>query len=289
MQFIIHILNFALIFSIIACGFRFFIKIKWNCDYSYIAIVIFSSYLCAILNTSFWIGMIGSFLLSLVWSIPFTLLVFYLSKRLNDFYFSMGTFALYILIYLLAYNLNGLTNWVYWIANVKRILFWNILNMWIQGYLLIMLGVSIIAFWLLYLFKKSSLYKSFVWWWESELVTKSLWISSSKSKFLIICLSALLATLAWSCYTFYYCYVAPWTFRISTLILILSIVFLSYKYNEFGVIIISIIMLFLYEWLRFLKVVDPSKIWYLREMIFSLIIIIVVFITFKKINFWREE
>lgn len=289
MDFIVHILNFALIFSILAYGFRFFIKIKWNCDFSYIAIVIFSSYLCSILNTKFWIGMFGAFLLSLIWSIPFTLLIFQLSKRLDDFYFSIGTFALYILIYQLAYNLDSITNWAYWIANVKRILFWNTLNIWIQQYLLIMWIISIIVFLLLYLFKNSSIYKTFIWWWESELVTKSLWISSNKSKFYIICLTAILATLAWCCYTFYYCYVSPWTFWISTLILILSIVFLSFKYSELGVIIVSILMLTLYEWLRFLKLVDPGQIWYLREIVFSLLIIIIAFISFNKINFWRED
>jgi len=289
MEFIVHIMIFALIFSILATWFRFFLKIKWNCDYSYIAIVIFASYICAILNTKYWIWMVWTFFITLICSIPFTILVYLLSKKLNDFYFSIWTLSFYILIYQFAYNTERLTNWAYGIANIKRNLFWNITIPWIWEYLWLILIIWIIIFVTLHLFKKSLIYKNFIWRWENELSLKSLWISSNKSKFYIICLSALLATIAWLCYTFYYCYISPSTFWFSTLVLILIIVFLSYKYNEFGVILISIIILSLYEWLRFIKVVDPWKIWYLREIIFSLVIIVVAFINFKKINFWREQ
>ena len=289
MQFIIHIIIFALIFSILSCWFRFFIKIKWNCDYSYIAIVMFSSYISAILNTKFWISMFGTFWISLLCTIPFALLVFLLSKRLNDFYFSIGTLSFYILIYQLAYNTEFLTNWAYGVSNIKRFLIWDFSILWNEKYLILMLIISAILFGWLYFFKKTSTYKNFIWRWENELSLKSLWISSNKSKLLIICLSALLATIAWSCYTFYYCYISPSSFWFSTLILILIIVFISYKYNEFGVVLVSVIILALYEGLRFIKFVDPSRIWYFREIIFSLIVIVIAFLTFKKFNFWREQ
>ncbi|MDR0369434.1 MAG: hypothetical protein LBH96_02640 [Candidatus Peribacteria bacterium] len=50
MQFFIHIIISAIIFTFLASGFKLFINLKGNLDFSYMAIVIFASYSCALLN-----------------------------------------------------------------------------------------------------------------------------------------------------------------------------------------------------------------------------------------------
>lgn len=287
MQFIYHILITSFIFWLLASWFRFFIKLKWNCDFSYLAIVIFSSYVCAILNTRFWFWFLSSLWISIVLNIPFTIIIFLLSKRLNEFYFSIWTMTLYILVYQLAYNLK-ITNWAFWISWITKNVVWNFGLDSLLWFLCLMFVVAIVVFSLLFLFKKSFLYKSLLAWWEKEISLKSLWISVSMCKFIIILMTIILASIAWACYTFYYWYIDPSSFWFSMLVLVLTIVFLSYKYNEFWVILLAVLIMFFYEWLRFVKFVDPWKIWYVREMMFSFVMIIVALIMFKKIKFWRE-
>jgi fucose permease len=73
------------------------------------------------------------------------------------------------------------------------------------------------------------------------------------------------------------------------LILLITIAFVSYKWNDLGVLLVSFIVLLGYEYLRFFKVVDAAKVGYLREIIFGLLIIIVSFIIFRKTSFGRSQ
>lgn len=155
----------------------------------------------------------------------------------------------------------------------------------LEAYLLLMFVVSVLLFGLLWLFKKSLLYKTLLSWGERELVLQSFGTPVRKYKFIIILITTLLAALAGTCYTFYYLYIDPSSFWFSMLILALTIVFLSYKRNELGVLLVAILLLAVYEYLRFFKLVEASKIGYFREMIFALLIIIVAFVSFKRLNF----
>lgn len=289
MQFILHIIISAIIFTVLASGFKIFIKLKGNLDFSYIAIVIFAAYVWALLNIHFGIWILVSIILSFLVSIPFTFLVLFLSSKLNDVYFSIGTLSLYILIYQLAYNLDGITWWALGLSGISRILIWsiNISTLW---WFLIFAGMLIflIIWWLVY-FKKTYFYKTLVGRGERDIVIKSLWVKITVYKLGMILVTTLLAALAGVLYTFYYMYIDPSSFWFSMLILSLVIVFLSYKWNDRWTLIVSLLVLFAYEYLRFFKIVDPSKIWYFREIIFGLLIVIVSFIVFRKTNFGREN
>jgi len=109
LEFILHISISAIIFTIIASGFKFFIKLKGSLDFSYIAILIFASYAGALVNIYREIGLLGSVGISFLAAIPFTFLILFLSSKLNDIYFTIGSFALYMLSYQLAYNLEPIT------------------------------------------------------------------------------------------------------------------------------------------------------------------------------------
>lgn len=289
LQFALHIVISAIIFAILTSWFRFFIKLRWTIDFSYLAIVIFASYTSALLNINFWLGILASIFLSFGLSILFTFLVLFLSSKLNDVYFSIWTLALYILAYQLAYNMEGITWWALGLSWISRNLIGSFMVTGLSSYLILSLIILIILFTCLFLFKKSYFYKVLTWRGENEIVVKSLWTKIMKYKFVMILITTFLAAVGWWLYTFYYLYIDPSSFRLSMLILLVVIWFISYKYNDRGIFGTSLIVMFAYEYLRFFKVVDPSKIWYFREMLFGVIVVIVAFIVFRKTSFGREN
>ncbi len=289
MQFAFHIIISAIIFTILASGFKFFIKLKWNLDFSYMAIVIFSSYTWALLNIHFWIWILLCILISFIISIAFTFLVLFLSSKLNDVYFSIWTLSLYILVYQLAYNLEPITGWALWLSGINRNLIWWIQISSLPSFLTFAGILVVLIIWCLVYFKKTYFYKTLIWRWERDILVKSLGIKINKYKLVVILITTLLASLAGNLYTFYYLYIDPSSFRFWMLILTLVIVFVSYKRNDRWTLIVSILIMFAYEYLRFFKIVDPSKIGYFREMIFWVIIVVVSFLVFRKTNFGREN
>jgi branched-chain amino acid transport system permease protein len=289
LQFALHITISAIIFAILTSGFRFFIKLRWTIDFSYLAIVIFASYTSALLNIHFWLGILASILLSFAVSLLFTFLILFLSSKLNDVYFSIGTLALYILAYQLAYNLEGITGWALGLSWISRNLIGSLSVTSLWSYLSLSLAVITILFTWLFFFKKSYFYKVLMWRGENELVVKSLWTNIVKYKFVMIAITTFLAAVGGWLYTFYYLYIDPSSFWLSMLILLVVIWFISYKYNDRWILATSMIVMFAYEYLRFFKLVDPSKIGYFREMIFWVIVVAVAFIVFRKTNFGREN
>ncbi|MFZ2150524.1 MAG: branched-chain amino acid ABC transporter permease [Candidatus Absconditicoccaceae bacterium] len=289
MQFAIHIAISAIIFAILTSGFRFFIKLRGTIDFSYLAIVIFASYSSALLNIHFGLGILVSIILSFALSILFTFLVLFLSSKLNDVYFSIGTLALYILAYQLAYNMEGITGGALGLSGISRNLIGSMMVTSLSSYLILSLIILILLFTFLFFFKKSYFYKVLTGRGENEIVVKSLGTKILKYKFVMILITTFLAAVGGGLYTFYYLYIDPSSFRLSMLILLVVIGFISYKYNDRGILFTSMIVMFAYEYLRFFKVVDPSKIGYFREMIFGIIVIIVAFIVFRKTSFGREN
>lgn len=48
--FILHVLIVAIIFSLLSSGFKLFLKLKGDLDFSYMAVVIFASYASSLLT-----------------------------------------------------------------------------------------------------------------------------------------------------------------------------------------------------------------------------------------------
>jgi ABC-type branched-subunit amino acid transport system permease subunit len=103
---------------------------------------------------------------------------------------------------------------------------------------------------------------------EREMVIKSLGLNVSKYTLGMILLSTFLASITGMLYTFYYLYIDPSSFWFAMLILALVIVLLSYKWKDGGTLLISLLILFIYEYLRFFKLVEAHNIGYFREIIF---------------------
>ena len=289
LSFIYHILISAMIFYILVSWFKFFLKLRGTMDFSYLAIVIFWSYLWAILNIKFWIWILWSIWFSFLISMGFTFIILFLSSKLDDVYFSIWTLTVYILVYQLALNMDWITWWAFWLSGMTQNIIWNISIHWLQEFLVFILIFVFFIIAILLFIKKTYFYKILQWRWEHETVIKTLWIKIRTYKFFMIALTTLLAVVWWNLFWFYYLYIDPSSFWLTLLTLLVVIAFVSYKFNDLWTVLVSVIVLFVYEYLRFFKIVDPSKIWYFREIIFAIVIMIVSFFIFRKVKFGRDH
>jgi ABC-type branched-subunit amino acid transport system permease subunit len=195
--------------------------------------------------------------------------------------------ALYILCYQLAYNLESVTGWAFGLTSMQRIFLLGDIST-LEGYLIFVMVLLVVLISLLMFFKQTYLYTILQWRWEREVILRALGVWVSRYKLIMIILTTLLAVIGGNLYGFYYLYIDPPSFWLPMLILLLVVVFVSYRFNEIGTFLVALVILGAYEWLRFFKIVDPSKIGYLREIIFALIIMIATFRVFRTTKFWRS-
>lgn len=289
MNFVFHIAIMAIIFSILAVGFKFFLKLIGTLDFSYMGIVMFGAYSASLIHLHRWWWILSSVAGAFVFSLPFTIFVMYLSTKLSELYFAIGTLTVYVLMYQLAFNLEFITRWAFGLAGIGRDVIADLDIVSIQSFLLFAAIVMILLFVGLYFFKRTYFFRILQARWEGPLITKSLGIYTSKYVLSMICITTLLAVIGWSLFAFYYRYIDPPSFWIGMLTVLLTISFLSYKYNEATTFLIGFGVMFFYEYLRFFKIVDPSKLWYIREIIFTLSIVIIGFVVFRKLQFARKQ
>ncbi len=258
-------------------------------DFSYIAIVLFGSYASTLLNMHFGLGIVSTMFLSWIMAIPFTFLIIFLSKRLNGVYFIVGTLALYMFFFQLSINRESLTWWAFGLSWIKRILRWQTMVVWLEQFLILSLVFCAIVLVWLRLFKRTYFFSILKGRWENDTVLKVLGVPIARYTFVMILITSLCAVIGGNLFAFYYLYIDPRSFWLSMLILLLVIWFISYKRWELPTFIVSLIVIFAYEYLRFFKVVDPSKLGYLRELIFATAIMITSYITFKRTSFGRTQ
>lgn len=63
----------------------------------------------------------------------------------------------------------------------------------------------------------------------------------------------------------------------------------SYLFREVGTLVMTFLLMYVYELFRYAKFVDVSRIGYLREMMFAIMVMIIVFFVFQKVRFAREH
>lgn len=288
LPFVYHILISGIIFYLLGSGQKFFIKLKGTIDFSYLAIIIFGSYAAVLLNMHRGWNMLAAIGGAFVLSLLFTVLIVYLSGRLSEVYFAIGTLALYILFHQLAHNRESVTGGPYGLSEMSRSLWWIDALYTLQGFLIFagILGVVILLG--LLLFKRTYFYTILQAWGERKVVITSLWVNTTWYKLVLIMVTTLVAVVGGGLYSFYLNYIDPNSFWLSLLILTLTIAFLSYRFEEIGTFIIGLLVIGGYEWLRFFKVVDPSKIGYFREIIFALLIMGASYRIFKTTKFGRQ-
>ncbi len=287
LPFLYHLLISSCIFYIIATWFKFFLKLRLSIDFSYLAIVLFWSYASVLLNMHGEMGMLASMLWARLITLPFTVLIIYLTKRLNGIYFIVGTLALYMFFFQVWLNRESLTWWVFWLSGMKRILRWTTMIDWLWAFLIfawIIAGILMVA---LRWFKRTTIFILLQGWWENHTILRVLGTPIHRYTFILVLITSWCAVIWGNLYAFYYLFIDPRSFWFSMLILVLVISFLSYKQEEFITFLIAIAVIFVYEYLRFFKVVEPHQLGYLRESLFACIIMVTSYITFKRTSFGR--
>lgn len=287
LEFFYSIFVIVIVFFILSSGFKFFLNLKWELDFSYFAIIIFWSYISIIVNNLLSIWIIWSIFVAFLLSIFFTFFVLYFSSKLSNVYFIIWTLSIYILSLHFARNIE-ITWWAMWISAINQNIIWDYsLQSWYDYFLFSSIILLIIIIILIYI-KKTLFYKALIWWWENELILKSLWINVKLYKLFMIILTTFLAIVWWWIYSFYFMYISVESFWLTLISTVIVISFLSYKFNEIGTFIISFLVIFGYEYLRFLKIVDQTHLWYFREIIFSILIMISSYFMFRNTDFWRD-
>ncbi len=232
-------------------------------------------------------GIISSLIVTFLLSSLFTFFIIFLSKRLSQVYFVVGTLALYILSFQVALNRESLTWWALWLSWIQRILRQDFTVTSLPAFLLLSLVCVAIFLWTISSFKKALIFTTLKWWWEGEHILQTLGIRIPVYTFVMVLISSACAVVWWTLYTFYYMYIDPRSFWLNMLVLTLVIAFISYNQNEFITLLIAVGIVFIYEYLRFFKIVEPAQLGYIREACFALIIMIATYITFRKISFGR--
>jgi len=288
-SFLLHIVVSSLIFGLMGLGFKIFLKLRSTLDFSYIGIIIFSAYASSLVNIHRGWGILWSMAIAIVFSLFFTGFVLYLSDRLSGAYFDIGTLAFYILCLQLAFNLEWITGGALGLSGMGRNFVWS-LSLWsLESYGIMTIIVSLLCLFFLSRFKKTYFYTILRWRGERELVVKSLWVEVSIYKFTMIVITTVLAAIGWSLFAFYYLYIDPPSFWLYLLTLLVIIGLVSYRINDWWTMLVALGVVFFYEILRFAKIVDPSQVWYVREIMIVLIQVFAAYLVFKKHGFERSQ
>ena len=118
----------------------------------------FASYVSALLNIHYGLGMLATIVLSWLSSIVFTVLILYLSSRLSRVYFIVGTLALYMFVLQLATNREAVTNGTFGLSGIGRNLIGNITVPTLGSYLIVCLIIGALVVVGLTLFKRTYLF-----------------------------------------------------------------------------------------------------------------------------------
>ncbi len=90
-------------------------------------------------------------------------------------------------------------------------------------------------------------------------------------------------------YIEYYSYVSPSTFWFGFLVTLMATTYASYIFREMMTFVITFGIWYIYEIFRFVKIVDASKVGYMREMLFAVLVMCIVFFVFRRLSFSREQ
>lgn len=265
-----------------------FVTLRGEVDFSYFWIILFWAYASSLINIHWGLDMMSSILVAFVFSLVCTCIVLYLSDRLKGLYFAIWTLALYLLILQLTRNMEGITNGVFWLTGMERTV-WPITLVWLEQFMIWVWVVVVLLIVGMKYFTKTFLFQTLKAWWERDIVIRSLWVNVTMYKAVLIFLTTFLAVLWWWLFASYYQYIDPYSFWITLLILVLALIFGSFSLWEIGTFLFTIAVIAFSEYLRFYKWIDPSKIWFFREMWFALFMMLTSYVVFKKVSFGREK
>ena len=212
----------------------------------------------------------------------FCFLLLRIITRLSSIYFNIGTFALYILMSYIATNLD-ITKGSFGMS-VTSIFHGNSeITLIVYSFLivLVMLGMNY--------FRRSMLYTMLSGWGEFRIATKALGMREIFPLLCLITITTFIALLGGTMYLEYYSYLSPSTFWIGFLVTLMATTYGSYIFGECMTFVVTFGIWYIHEMFRFVRILDMSRVGYMREMLFALIVMIIVFFVFRRLSFSREQ
>jgi branched-chain amino acid transport system permease protein len=244
-------------------------------------------YVSALVNIYRWRWLLAWIASAVACSIPVSIITTYLSRRLNEVYFTIGTFAMYLLGLQIAYHRDSLTWGSLGLSGISRLVWWQYEANSLLSFLVVVLGMLLVVMVCIYRFYKSYRFRLLQARWQNEDITHVLGVSTTWDKFIMVAFTSICASICASLQVSYIQFIDPWTFWIGMVLSLLLVVFTTIKSKIWYIPLASLGITFLYEWLRFFKLVQPWQIWYTRELVFGVLIIVWTIFVFRTYRFWR--
>ena len=208
---------------------------------------------------------LGAMILAVIIAIP--------SLRLKGDYFLLSTLAFQIIVFSILYNWISLTRGPYGIPGIPKPRIFGFEFKEIPQYLILAGSIALLIsliFKRIYFSPFGRVLKSIR---EDEIVANALGKNTTKFKISAFIISGGLAAIAGSLYASYVTYIDPTSFTLDESIFIISIIIIGGAGNFKGPLIGTIIMIFLPEILRFLRIPDTIAA-NMRQIIYGLLLII---------------
>lgn len=201
------------------------------------------------LYQSFWVGLVGAGLISALVGI----IVGFPALRLKGHYFVLVTLGFGEIVRLVLLNWKSVTRGTDGIVNIPAPVLGPIsFDNKAQYYYLILFFV-LLASGVSWRIKNSKFGRSFLAIKSSELAAEVMGVNTTETKMLAFSLSAFFAGIAGSLYAHLFSFISPEVFTVEESVLILCMLLVGGSGSILGAIVGAVFLVFLQEWLRFLK------------------------------------
>lgn len=273
MNYFLHILIMCAIYLILALSLNLLIGFCGLFSIAHAAFYGIGAYISTLLMVKLGVNffltlpaaILGAMILAVIIAIP--------SLRLKGNYFFLSTLAFQIIVFSILYNWISLTRGPYGIPGIPKPKIFGLEFSDIPQYLILAIIICLIIsliFKNLYFSPFGRVLKAIR---EDEIVANALGKNVTKFKILTFIISGGLAAVAGSLYASYVTYIDPTSFTLDESIFIFSIIIIGGTGNFKGPLIGTIIMIFLPEILRFLRIPDTVAA-NVRQIIYGLLLII---------------
>jgi branched-chain amino acid transport system permease protein len=274
-EYILHILVLAGIYSILALGLNLIVGFTGLPAFGHAAFFAVGAYISSILTVDLslspWLGLLlgacGAAILGIIVGFP--------SLRLKGDYFALVTFGLGLIVYSITKNWVSVTRGPFGIPGIPPYPLFNFTIDSVWAYLLLVIAIMALGTFVAQRIVSSPFGRILRSIREDEIASKALGKNTDKHKLLIFAIGAFFAGVAGSLFAHYITFIDPSSFTVLESITILLMVIFGGMGSISGSIIGASLLVLLPELLRFLGM--PSSIAApTRQMLYGLLLIVLM-------------
>lgn len=272
--YIIHLLIIFGIYLISALSLQFSLGFTGIFNLGHIAFYCIGAYITSLLSIQGF-SFIICILASGIGGMFLGFLIALLANKIKGDYFVLITLSFSLLIYAIVLNWRSLTGGVLGISGIPRPDFLGINFSENFNFLILTLILTLICYLFIRKITSSPFGTVLQAIRDNELMVKILGKNTFKMKLLTLLTSSFIAGVAGALYAYYMSFIHPSSFTLLQFILFLCIVIVGGLASLKGTVVATLLLVFLPESLRFIGF-SPSVIGPLRQMIYSLILILIL-------------